>query len=72
MQALHQQQYCYHTTAAHIAGTANVMADDYSWLLYLTDKQLLKHVNLHYPHNLQWQQCTLRPEMNFTLLFSPS
>ena len=28
LQALHQQQYYYHSKISHIAGTANVMADD--------------------------------------------
>ena len=47
--ALHQQQYCYHSRTAHIAGTVNVMADDCGWLWHLTDEQLLTHFNLHYP-----------------------
>ena len=68
IQALHQQHYCYHSRTAHIAGTANVMADDCSQLWHLTDEQLLTHFNLHYPQSLLWQQCTLWPEMNFALL----
>ena len=44
------------------------MADDCSQLWHLMDEQLLTHFNLHYPQNLPWKQCTLRPEMNFTLL----
>ena len=68
LQALHQQHYCYHYTVACIAATANIMADDCSRLWHLTKKQLLTNFNLHYPQNLLWQQCTLWPEMNFTLL----
>jgi hypothetical protein len=49
LQALHQQHYPYHSTISHIVDTANVMADDYSQLWHLTDKQLLTHSNLHYP-----------------------
>ena len=67
-QALHQRQYCYYSRTAHIAGTANVMADDCSRLWHLTDEQLLTHFNLHYPQSLLWQQCTLWPEMNSALL----
>ena len=40
LQALHQRQYCYHSRTVHIAGTANVMADDCSWLWRLMDEQL--------------------------------
>ena len=68
LQALHQQKYCYHSRTAHIAGSANVMADDCSRLWHLTDEQLLTHFNLHYPQSLPWQQCTLRPEMTSTIL----
>ena len=67
LQALHQWQYCYHSRTAHIAGTANVMADDCSRLWHLTDEQLLTHFNLHYPQSLPWQQCTLQSEMNSAL-----
>ena len=49
LQAIHQQQYCYHSRTAYNAGTANVMADDCGWLWHLTDEQLLTHFNLHYP-----------------------
>ena len=68
LQALHQRHYGYHNRTAHIAGTANVMADDCSRLWHLTDEQLLTHFNSHYPQSLPWQQCTLRPEMNSALL----
>ena len=68
LQALHQRHYGYHSRTAHIAGMANVMADDSSRLWHRTDKQLLKHYNSHYPQSLPWQQCTLWPEMNSTLL----
>ena len=68
LQALHQRKYYYHSRTTHIAGTANVMADDCSRLWHLTDEQLLTHFNLHYPQSLLWQQCTLRPEMNSALL----
>ena len=68
LQAIHQRKYCYHSSTAHIAGTANVMADDYSQLWHLTDEQLLTHFNLHCPQSLPWQQCTLQPETNSALL----
>jgi hypothetical protein len=68
LQALHKQHYHYLSTISQIAGTAKVMADDCSWVWHLMGKQLLTHFNLHYPQNLLWKQCTLRPEMNFTLL----
>ena len=57
-----------HSTGAHIAGTANVMADDCCQLWHLTDKHLLTHFSLNYPQNLQWKQCLLWSEMNSALL----
>ena len=68
LQVLHQWHYCYHSRTVHIAGTANVMADDCSRLWHLSDEQLLTHFNLHYLQSLPWQQYTLWPEMNSTLL----
>ena len=68
LQALHQQKYCYHSRAAHIAGTANVMADNCSPLWHPMDTQLLTHFNSHHPQSQLWQQCTLWPEMSSALL----
>jgi GH43 family beta-xylosidase len=59
LQAFHQQHYCYHSKTPHIAGTANVLADDCSRLWHLTDEQLLTHFSFNYPQNLLWKQCTL-------------
>ena len=64
LQALHQRHFGYHVTLHHIAGTANVMADDCSRLWHLDDAQLLTHFDLTYPQSLPWQLCTLRPEMH--------
>ena len=49
-------------------GIPNVIVDGCSQIWHLTNKQLLTHFNLHYPQNLPWQQCTLQPRMNSTLL----
>ena len=70
LQALHQWHYGYHNRTVHIAGTANVMADDCSWPWHLIDEQLLTHYNSYYPQSLPWQQCTLQPEMHSALLFA--
>ena len=70
LQALHQGHYQYHSRTSHIAGTASATADDCSQLWHLTDEQLLTHFNSHYPQSLSWQQSTLQPEMNSTLLFA--
>ena len=57
--ALHQRLHRYVSTHAHIAGKANVMADDASRLWNLSDTALLTHFNLVYPQESPWQMLHL-------------
>jgi hypothetical protein len=47
--ALHQRTHRYVAVHDHIAGAANVMADDASRLWHLCDCALLTHFNTYYP-----------------------
>ena len=49
LKALHQRHHRYHPRLSHIAGPANVMADDCSRLWQLSDHKLLTHFNAVYP-----------------------
>ena len=66
--SLHQRRHRYKPESFHIAGTANVMADDCSRKWHLTDDELLTHFNLHYPQPISWQMLHLRPAMNSALI----
>jgi hypothetical protein len=59
--ALHQREYRYVATHNHIAGKANVMADDASRLWDLTDSALLSHFESTYPQASPWRMLTLKP-----------
>ena len=66
--ALHQRQYRYVAVHDHIAGRANVMADDASRLWHLSDDALLTHFNLSYPQASPWQLHRLAPSTNSALI----
>ena len=59
--ALHQREYRYIATHDHIAGKANVMADDASRLWDLNDSALLSHFESTYPQASPWRMLTLKP-----------
>ncbi len=64
LNALHQRQHCYIATQQHIAGTANVMADNASRLWNLDNDHLLSHFASHYPQGSPWQLRTLPHDTN--------
>ena len=66
--AMHQRRHRYVAIQHHIAGKANVMADDGSRLWHLTDSQLLSHFQSHYPQESPWLQLTLTPATNSALI----
>ena len=66
--ALHQREHRYVATHAHIAGKANVMADDASRLWHLDDAMLLSHFDLTYPQASPWRMLTLKPSTSSTLI----
>jgi hypothetical protein len=68
LQALHQRHYRYLPRLAHIAGDANVMADDCSRLWHLSDNALLTHFARRYPQTEPWRLCHLRPNMHSSLI----
>ena len=69
--AMHQRRHRYVAIQHHIAGKANVMADDASRLWRLTDSQLLSHFQSHYPQESPWLQLTLTPATNSALSRRP-
>jgi hypothetical protein len=66
--AMHQRHHRYVATQHHIAGTANVMADDASRLWHLDDAQLLSHFTSQYPQASPWQLHMLPPDTNLALI----
>ena len=70
LQSLHSRHYRYLTRYSHIPGTANLMADLCSRAWHLSDSQLLTYFNLHFPQDVPWQLCRLRPRMNSALITS--
>ena len=70
LNALHQRQHRYVATHNHIAGHANVMADDASRLWQLTDTDLLTHFDTRYPQASPWTMWTLEPATNSSLIGS--
>ena len=69
LSSLHQRHHRYHLHYDHIAGLANVMADDASRLWHLSDSQLLAYFNQTYPQSQPWQLRMLRPQ-TFSALIS--
>jgi hypothetical protein len=61
--ALHHRHFRTLHTYDHIAGTANVMADQASRLWDLSDTELLAHFASHYPQEKPWKLCPLRNTM---------
>jgi hypothetical protein len=60
LSSLHQRHHHqYHLHYDHIAGLANMMADDASCLWHLSDSQLLAYFNQTYPESQPWQLRTL-------------
>ena len=68
LSSIHQRHFRYKPEFHHIAGDANVMADDCSRLWHLSDSELLTYFNSHYPQTQSWQMLHLRPEMNSALI----
>jgi hypothetical protein len=68
LNSLHQRHHRYVSVHNHIAGTANVMADDASRLWHLSDTDLLSHVETHYPQASPWRLLPLQPETNCALI----
>ena len=66
--ALHQREHRYVATHDHIAGKANVMADDASRLWHLAPTALLSHFDLTYPQASPWRMLTLTPSTASTLI----
>ena len=65
--ALHQRHYRYVTTHNHIAGKANVMADDASRLWQLSDDAIISHFNTLYLQALPWRMLPLHLSTNSEL-----
>lgn len=63
LNSAHQQHYRYVSKSDYLPGSSNVMADDCSRLLHLTDSQLLSHFNATYPQEVPWRLVHLRSEM---------
>ena len=68
LSSIHQRHFRYKPEFHHIAGDANVMADDCSRLWHLSDSELLTYFNSHYPQTQSWKMLHLRPEMNSALI----
>jgi hypothetical protein len=66
--ALHQRHHRYRSTSDYIPGPVNVMADDASRLLHLSDTELLSHFNTTYPQSKLWQLSHLQPRMLSALI----
>jgi hypothetical protein len=66
--SLHQRHYRYLSTCDYIPGPLNVMADDASRLLHLSDTALLTHFDTSYPQNQPWRLYHLRPDMLSALI----
>jgi hypothetical protein len=63
LSSLHQRAYRYRLRLAHIPGPANGMADLLSRRWECDDDTLLTHFDTHFPQELPWQLCQLRPNM---------
>jgi hypothetical protein len=68
LNAMHQRHHRYVATHDHIAGKANVMADDASRLWHLSDTDLLTHFTTRYPQACPWQLHHLQPSTNLSLI----
>ncbi len=66
--ALHQRQHRYVAAHDHIAGKANVMADDASRLWHLDDAALLSHFARTYPQVSPWRMLVLPSSTASTLI----
>ena len=54
LNSIHQRHFRYLAKSYYLPGPANVMADDCSRMLHLSDSQLLARFNLLYPQPLPW------------------
>ena len=61
LQAFHQRYHRYIPRADYLEGIRNIMADDASRLLELSDDQLLTYFNSNYPQTTSWQLWTVPP-----------
>ena len=64
---VHQRRFRHVATHNHIAGRANVMADDASRRWDLSDSDLISHFNLTYPQALPWRMLPLSSATNSVL-----
>ena len=58
------------STATHISGDRNSMADNASRLWKLSDKELIAHFNMTYPQVRSYKLAALRPRMHSVLISS--
>lgn len=70
LKALLKRQYRYQSHTVFLPGKFNLMADDASRLLHLTDSQLVQHFNTHYPQSESWKLCQIPRELNSVLISS--
>jgi hypothetical protein len=68
--SIHQRARRYRLRVNYLPGPLNVMADDLSRRWDLSDSQLLAHFNAHYPQDLPWKLCQMRPEMSSSTIQS--
>ena len=68
--ALHKRQHRYLSLHSHIAGSANVMADDASRLWDMTDSQFLSYFEQTYPQTKPWTLVRLTPAMILPVISS--
>ena len=58
---MHQRVFRYQQRMFYLPGDANGMADDCSRLWHLSDEELVRHFNVHYPQPQPWRLCHLNP-----------
>ena len=68
LNSLHQRHHHYIAVHNHIAGKANVMADDASRRWDLDDAALLPHFACRYPQDSPWRLCSLSSDTNLALI----
>ena len=72
LQALHRRHYRYYPEHDFIPGTLNAMSDDTSRMHSLTSLAFRSHLASTYPQRRPWLECTLRSELNSSLILALS
>ena len=67
-QAIHQRHHRYVPRHDFLAGDRNLMADDASRLMHLTDDQLLTYFNTRYPQPNTWKIWTVPPNFRSAVI----